>query len=107
MVATNFTIPQDQCTLQTCIMEQATIRYLPSLAGNVTYMAIFGLILLLQIGQGIRYRTWGFLAGMICGLFLEIIGYAGRVMMHYNPFNMNNFLMYAAHLLPPPLLIFY
>lgn len=97
MAATNLTIPQDQCTLQTCSMEQATIRYLPSLAGNITYMALFGLILLLQIGLGIRYRTWGFLTGMVCGLVLEIVGYAGRVVMHYNPFNMNNFLTYAAH----------
>lgn len=92
--ACNFTIPQYLCTLETCCLEhQATIRYLPTLVGNSTYIGIFALILVLQIGLGIRYSTWGFLVGMFCGLLLEILGYAGRVQMHSNPFNMNPFLM--------------
>ncbi len=74
-------------------MQCAQINYLPSMAGNVIYAAILGLLLLSQIGLGIFYRTWGFLVGMTAGLLLELLGYAGRVMLHNNPFDFNAFLM--------------
>lgn len=91
--ACNYTIEQYQCTLQTCCLEQATIAYIPTLSGNAAYMAIFIVILLLQLGLGVRYRVWGFLVGMFCGLLLEVLGYAGRIQIHTNPFDSNAFLM--------------
>jgi len=42
----------------------------------------------------IRYRTVGYLIGMLGGLLCEIIGYVGRIMMHSNPFIDTNFIMY-------------
>jgi hypothetical protein len=74
-------------------MACAQIDFLPTLGGNAAYAAILGLILISQIGLGIFYRTWGFLIGMTCGLFLEVLGYVGRVMLHNNPFDFNAFLM--------------
>ncbi|KAF2666085.1 RTA1-domain-containing protein [Microthyrium microscopicum] len=82
------------CTLQTCPLECAQVEFLPSLGGNATYAAILGILLIAQIGLGVFYRTWGFLIGMICGLILEVIGYVGRIMLHNNPFDFNNFLIY-------------
>lgn len=67
--------------------------YQPTLAGNTVYAAAFGLLLIAQLGLGIKYKTWGFMVGMICGLFLEVVGYAGRIMLHNNPFNFNNYIM--------------
>lgn len=91
----NFTCPINvPCTLQTCPLECAQVRFLPSVPGNVTYAALLGAILLAQIGLGFIYRTWGFLVGMFCGLVLEVIGYAGRILLHNDPFNFNNFLIY-------------
>jgi hypothetical protein len=52
-----------------------------------------GIILLAQLVLGVFYRTWGFLIGMVSGLILELVGYAGRIMLHSNPFDFNNFLM--------------
>lgn len=75
-------------------MDQATISYRPSIAGNLVYAAVLGVILLAHIGLGIRYKTWGFLTGMVCGLILEVIGYIGRLWIHAKPFEMNAFLMY-------------
>jgi hypothetical protein len=88
-----FAIPPQQCTLSTCTLEEAEILYIPSLAGNAFFLAIFLIILLIHIGFGIHYRTWGVLIGMFCGLLLEILGYVGRVQMHYNPFKFNPFTM--------------
>lgn len=83
----------DDCTLEICSLEYATIQYQPNLAGNILFIAIFALCLVVQIPLGWRYRTWGFFVAMFGGLILEIVGYVGRVQMHYDPFNFNNFIM--------------
>jgi hypothetical protein len=90
---TNPTIPDQDCTLSTCSLLQAHYQYLPSLAGNSLYLAIFSVILVAQIYLGLRSRAWGFLGGMFGGLVLEIIGYVGRIQMHSNPFSDDPFLM--------------
>lgn len=81
------------CTLTTCPIDWAFVEYIPSLAGNALYLSIFAGLLLAQLYLGIRYRTWGFLAGMMVGGLLEIIGYLGRILLHSNPFNFNFFLV--------------
>lgn len=81
------------CTLETCPRSCAQVEYLPTLAGNAIYAAAFGLLLIAQLGLGMKYKTWGFMIGMVCGLLLEIVGYAGRIMLHNNVFDFNNFIM--------------
>lgn len=76
----------DLCTIDVCSLEYANFTYIPSLGGNIAYATIFGLLLVAQLFMGIRSRTWTFLGGMFGGLVLEIIGYVGRVQLHYNPF---------------------
>jgi hypothetical protein len=83
------------CTYETCSVEDyGQIQYVPSLAGNVLYVALFALFLLVQIFLGVRHRTWGFLVGMIGGLLLEIAGYIGRILLHFDVFDFNNFIIY-------------
>lgn len=81
------------CTVGTCPLSCAQVEYVPTLAGNAVYAAAFGLLLIVQLWLGIKYKTWGFTVGMICGLILEVVGYAGRIMLHDNPFDFNNFIM--------------
>lgn len=76
-----------KCTINTCPSSFRQIQYTPNLAGNAFYLAVFCLILVAQIFFGIRHKTWGFLAGMIGGLALELLGYLARVMLHDNPFS--------------------
>lgn len=83
----------DLCTIDTCPMSMANMDYVPSLAGNLIFIAIFVLVLVMQIGIGIRHKTWSYLIAMTGGLVLEIIGYVARVQMHSNPFTSNPFLM--------------
>lgn len=83
----------DYCTLATCPLSEANIHYLPTVPGNAIYLSLFAIILVGQIVQGIRFRTWSFLGGMFGGLVLEILGYVARILIHNEPFNFNWFLM--------------
>ena len=94
MASCNFDILQEYCTLETCCLIQGLIHYQPSIPGNVVYLSIFGILIALQLLQGIYYRTWGFLIALFCGTLLEILGYVGRILMHSNPFVMDRFLLY-------------
>ncbi|KAL9002827.1 MAG: hypothetical protein Q9188_004270 [Gyalolechia gomerana] len=82
------------CTLSTCPLSLATVDYIPSLAGNVFYLSLFSLLLLLQIFFGLKWRVWTFFGAMFGGLVLEVVGYVGRVQMHDDPFSSDPFLMY-------------
>ncbi|XRM40785.1 phospholipid-translocating ATPase rsb1 [Aspergillus tubingensis] len=86
--------PSDYCTLTTCPLSDAYVNYIPSLPGNIFYAATFAALLIAQLILGIRYRTWGYLTGLFGGLLLEIIGYVGRIQMHYNPFKFTPYLEY-------------
>jgi hypothetical protein len=99
--------PDNLCNLQICLLPLglAHFTHLPSLPGNVLYTAIFGLVFLIQVFFGIRYRIWGFLVGMIGGLVLEIIGYIGRIEMHSNPFQKAQYLQYLITLTIGPTFI--
>jgi hypothetical protein len=82
-----------RCTVETCPLSFAQFTYVPNLAGNVLFLALFALMLIAQIFFGIRYRTWGFLAGMVGGLLLELLGYIARIKLHENPFSSTWFKM--------------
>ncbi|KAK9482578.1 RTA1 like protein-domain-containing protein [Lipomyces starkeyi] len=90
----NFTIPNNLCTLKTCMLAQAHFTYLPNLGRNEFYAAWFGLLVILQILLLIRYRICGYSVAMFGGLVLEMFGYVGRIQMHFNPFTKNPFTMY-------------
>ena len=82
------------CNLTVCDLSLAQVEYIPSIGGNSLYIAIFAICLALQIYFGIRYKTWGYMTATISGFALEIIGYAGRIMLWQNPFDNNAFLIY-------------
>ncbi|RDW63446.1 sphingoid long-chain base transporter RSB1 [Coleophoma cylindrospora] len=86
--------PTVNCTIGTCPIQYAEVQYVPSLAGNVLYAAIFGLFLVCHVVLAIIYKTWSYNFAMACGLILEIIGYVERVQMHANPFKSDPFVIY-------------
>ncbi|KAJ6086660.1 RTA1 like protein [Penicillium canescens] len=92
----------DSCTVHTCSLDIAYIQYLPSIAGNSFYLAIFSAMLLAQVILLIHFRAWAFSATMICGLILEVLGYVGRIKLHYDPFGFTNFLLYLVCLTIAP-----
>lgn len=80
------------CTIETCSLKYANFEYVPNLPGNIIFLVIFGVLVVPQIFFGVKYKTWGYMAGILGGLLLEIVGYVGRVQLHYNPFKFDPFL---------------
>nr|QCC62997.1 hypothetical protein [Phoma sp.] len=102
----NFDIPPtERCTLDTCCLAQSSFLYRPSWGGNLFFIIYFAILCLPQLWLGIRYRQTGFAIGMLIGLVLEVVGYAGRVMLHTDPFNGNAFLIYLICLTIGPVFI--
>lgn len=90
----NYSIPRDQCTAETwCLAQGLPFDYLPSAAGNFALAIYFAILILPQLGLCAYYRTWGYVASMVIGLALEVVGYVGRLMIRYDPFNDNGFVM--------------
>jgi hypothetical protein len=85
--------PNANCTLELCDVGHSVYRYRPSLAANAAFIALFSVAMAVHIVLGLRWKTWWFLSGMILGCLSEIIGYAGRVMMWYNPFKFAAFMI--------------
>ena len=88
-------VPLEQCTPSICSVQACgQISYIPNLAGNTLYTAIFAVLLLAQLFLCIRHKTFGFLVGMFGGVVLEVLGYSGRIWLHQNIFDFNGFLLY-------------
>ncbi|KAB5558664.1 RTA1 like protein-domain-containing protein [Coniochaeta sp. 2T2.1] len=85
--------PDANCTLALCGVEHSVYRYRPSLVANSIFIALFALAMAVHVGLGIRWKTWWFMWCVIVGCVAEIIGYAGRVMMWYNPFKFTAFMI--------------
>ncbi|KAH6869510.1 RTA1 like protein-domain-containing protein [Thelonectria olida] len=62
-----------------------------NLGANLFFLISFALLVPFQTYYGIRYKTWGFMFSMLCSLILEILGYTGRIGLHYGK---DMFLMY-------------
>ncbi|CAF3469251.1 unnamed protein product [Fusarium graminearum] len=96
----NYSInPQDAfgsdspCDLDTCPIDWSLYGYRPSLAANIAFVVLFSLIGIVHLYLGIRWKSWGFMTGMLLGCMSEVIGYVGRIMMWYNPFSFNAFMI--------------
>ncbi|KAK4609609.1 Efflux pump himE [Fulvia fulva] len=102
----NLDIPLQNCTITTCCLAQgAAFNYVPHFGGNIFYMVFFAVFILPQLWFGIRYRTWGFMIGMILGLVLEVVGYYARVGLHDDPFSSDAFMLYLVGLTIAPVFI--
>ncbi|KAL6904748.1 RTA1 like domain-containing protein [Trichoderma evansii] len=85
--------PGANCTLSVCPVEASILAYRPWLAANYFFAAYFGIIALIHIYLGWRWKSWGFMTGMILGCASEVIGYIGRVMLWHNPFSFPGFMI--------------
>ncbi|KAG6068254.1 hypothetical protein E4U32_001329 [Claviceps aff. humidiphila group G2b] len=85
--------PDSNCNLNNCPAEWSIYGYRPSLAANATFLALFVLIGMVHGYLGYRWRSWGFMVGMLLGCMSEVIGYAGRIMLYNNPFSFVGFMI--------------
>lgn len=78
----------DKCNTDICPIESSNWDYLPSLAANGIFIALFSISLAGYLGQGVLSRKfWGFTIAMVGGDILEVLGYAGRIMSYYKPWS--------------------
>lgn len=84
-------LPRESCHSinATCQVSKSFYGYTPALGPDVALLVIFGLTLVAHSVQGIYHRAWGTLFAMGWGCICEVLGYAGRLMMHPNAFNLN------------------
>jgi len=92
--------PLANCTLELCPIEASLLRYQPNKPSTIVFIAVFGLSLLVHAYQGMRTKAWGFMASMLSGCILEIVGYIGRLIIHSNPFDFQGFLMQISMCIP-------
>lgn len=85
--------PEATCTLDTCPIEWSIYQYRPSFAANITLLVLFGVVGIAHSYLGFRWRSWGFMVGMLLGCISEIIGYVGRILLRENPFSFNAFMI--------------
>ncbi|OAA50493.1 parasitic phase-specific protein PSP-1 [Metarhizium rileyi] len=85
--------PDANCTLSTCPVEASVYQYRPSLPANIVFLALFALAISVHVVLGIRWRSWGFMAFMVLGCLVEIVGYTARILLYKNPFGFLAFLI--------------
>jgi hypothetical protein len=90
--------PHANCTLDICPLEWSILRYRPSISANVGLIAIFGVLIFAHAVQGYEYRTPGHALAIVVGCVLQIVGYAGRIVLHGNPFHFAVFVLQTSEL---------
>ncbi|KAH6675037.1 putative sphingoid long-chain base transporter RSB1 [Halenospora varia] len=82
------------CTVDTCPISTSFYFYRVSLAANATFLALFAVSLIaFLVTYGMTRRATAFTFAMCCGVILEVIGYAGRIMSWKNQWVETGFLM--------------
>ncbi|SMQ46575.1 unnamed protein product [Zymoseptoria tritici ST99CH_3D7] len=104
-IGCNYTIEKHDCTTATCCVAQSSFLYVPEYWPNLFYAILFGVFILPQVFLGVKYKTWGYMVGMVTGLAVEVIGYVGRVLLNDNWFNNDAFLMYLIALTIAPVFV--
>lgn len=67
-----------------CPISASAFGYAPNVAGNAILMIVFIFCTLAQIGLAVKYRTISFGIVVGTGCVMEVIGYAGRIMLNKN-----------------------
>lgn len=84
--------PHTNCTVEICPTEASIYGYRPSIAFNATFVALFSASLMVHAVQLAYHRAYFFSLAMISGCAVEVIGYAGRLWLHHNPFSFSAFM---------------
>jgi RTA1 like protein len=70
-----------------CRVEDSIYGYYANLPANAFFVALFGVCLAVNLAFGIKYKTWTYMVAMSLACLASAIGYAGRILLHSNPFD--------------------
>lgn len=85
--------PDGNCTLAICPVQYSIYGYRPSLAASITFIVLYSISACIHLYLGLRWKKWGFMSCMLVGAATAILGYAGRIIMWYNPFDFSGFML--------------
>ncbi|KAL8940360.1 MAG: hypothetical protein Q9216_002851, partial [Gyalolechia sp. 2 TL-2023] len=66
--------PDANCTLAVCPVELSIYKYQPTLPGNIAFLILFAIAMIVHVILGLKWRTWFFVFCMLWGCVAEIIG---------------------------------
>jgi hypothetical protein len=86
-------MPRGYCTEVTaqCPVSATTYGYRPNQGANIFFCIVFGILFIAQLFLGVKARLKGFTIAVGVGCFGECVGYAGRLIMHNNPWSQTGF----------------
>lgn len=66
----------DDCTKVTelCPIEATIYAYRPNLGANIFFLIVFAACGIIQLVQGLKWKTWTFMIAMTLGCLTEVIG---------------------------------
>lgn len=85
-----------------CPVSGTLYGYAPNLGANAFFAALFAILLIAQIIIGSWTRTWTYMLAVGLGVFGEMTGYIGRLIMHNNPWSNGGFEMQICCLVLAP-----
>lgn len=96
--------PYHDCTSVSpeCPVSATIYGYTPNLAANAFFCAFFGLFLAANVLLPFKYKTWTYGTIISLGALAEVIGYAGRIIMHSNAWSNTGFEMQICCLILAP-----
>ncbi|KAH9900223.1 RTA1 like protein-domain-containing protein [Xylariomycetidae sp. FL2044] len=80
------------CTSNDC--SRTFLTYKPPLGGNAALLALFAILIPVAVGLGIRYRSSVYSTAIATGLAFEVLGYIGRLLLHFNPNDRGAFILF-------------
>ncbi len=57
-----------------CSVKDTIYGYYPSLGANIFFCAFFGLCMIIQLVQGVTFRSWSFMVALSIGCLGEALG---------------------------------
>ena len=85
-----------------CTVVWTIYGYAPSLPANAFLLAWFAILFIPNIIFGIRYKAWTYMTALGLCCADEAIGYAGRILLHQNPWSQIGFQMQICCLILGP-----
>ncbi|KAG7132308.1 Efflux pump himE like protein [Verticillium longisporum] len=82
------------CTTDTCPVSQGFLNYRPTRPGNAVFLAGFALLVPVTLALGYRFKTPIFASVLTTGLLLEVLGFAGRLLLFDNVANKTCFALF-------------
>jgi len=85
-----------------CVVEATIYGDYFTTGACIFFVVAYGLLLISQLYLGYRSRAWSFCLWLLVGTISELMGYAGRLVMSYNPWIYDAFVIQLVMLILGP-----